>query len=137
MFGPALDENVRDRAQAELGRAVRRRRRDLGLTQEELAALAGVARRSVSALETGNATIRLDRDLGLRRGMLLEFGERYGVRSRAVTPILDRMCDTVSEWVDRLDEVGLDDLDTEYLRSTILARRDEVGVTAGPPGHSR
>lgn len=65
MAGGVVVENGSDRAQAELGRAVRRRRRDLGLTQEELAALAGLARRSVSAVETGKATIRLDIVLAL------------------------------------------------------------------------
>ncbi|MGQ0463707.1 MAG: type II toxin-antitoxin system Y4mF family antitoxin [Sporichthyaceae bacterium] len=50
---------VHDRAQA-LGAAIRRRRRALRLTQDELADLAGCSRRTVSAVETGKATVRLD-----------------------------------------------------------------------------
>ncbi|MEW6470824.1 MAG: helix-turn-helix domain-containing protein [Actinomycetota bacterium] len=42
-----------------LGAAVRARRRQLGLTQEDLAALAGCARRTVNAIEGGKETIRL------------------------------------------------------------------------------
>lgn len=37
-----------------------RRRRELGLTQADLADLAGVSDRSVRALEAGKATLRLD-----------------------------------------------------------------------------
>lgn len=42
------------------GSAVRTRRRDLGLRQDELAALAGVSTRSVHALESSKPTVRLD-----------------------------------------------------------------------------
>ncbi len=47
-------------AAARLGRAVSRRRRALGVTQADLAALAGVSTRSVTALEAGKPTTRLD-----------------------------------------------------------------------------
>lgn len=40
--------------------AFERRRRQLGLTQADLADLAGVSDRSVRALESGKATMRLD-----------------------------------------------------------------------------
>jgi y4mF family transcriptional regulator len=61
-----MTEDGRDRAQgSSLGTAIRRRRKALGLTQEELAALAGCARRSVSALEAGKRTVRLDIVLGV------------------------------------------------------------------------
>lgn len=42
------------------GGAVRARRRQLGLRQDELAALAGVSVRSVHAVEASKPTIRLD-----------------------------------------------------------------------------
>ncbi len=47
-------------ATARLGSLVERRRRDYGLTQPELAALAGVSERSIRAVETGKTTARLD-----------------------------------------------------------------------------
>lgn len=40
--------------------AIRARRRELGLLQSELADLAGVSTRTVSAIETGKPTVRLD-----------------------------------------------------------------------------
>jgi len=46
---------------APLGEALRRRRRDLGLRQVELAELAGVSERFVRELEHGKATARLDK----------------------------------------------------------------------------
>lgn len=57
-------ESEHDRAQL-LGLAIRRRRRALRLTQDELADLAGCARRTVSSIETGKATVRLDVVLSL------------------------------------------------------------------------
>lgn len=52
---------MHDRADvATWGAQVRSRRRDLGLTQLEVAELAGVAARTVHAVEAGKATLRLD-----------------------------------------------------------------------------
>lgn len=52
---------MQDRADAAPWAAqVRARRRDLGLTQIEVAELAGVAVRTVHAVEAGKATLRLD-----------------------------------------------------------------------------
>jgi HTH-type transcriptional regulator/antitoxin HipB len=48
---------------AQLSRAVRTRRVDLGLLQAELADLAGCSERFVTALEAGKATVRLDKVL--------------------------------------------------------------------------
>jgi y4mF family transcriptional regulator len=45
---------------AALGNEVRRRRLELGLHQDELAALAGVSTRFVHTLEQGKPTLRLD-----------------------------------------------------------------------------
>lgn len=45
---------------AALAAAVRSRRRQLGLTQVETAELAGVAARTVHAVEAGKETVRLD-----------------------------------------------------------------------------
>lgn len=39
---------------------VQGRRKDMGLRQDELAALAGVSTRTVHAIESGKATVRLD-----------------------------------------------------------------------------
>jgi HTH-type transcriptional regulator/antitoxin HipB len=45
----------------ELARAVRTRRRSLGLTQGDVADLAGCSPRFVRALESGKHTVRLDK----------------------------------------------------------------------------
>lgn len=45
----------------ELASAVRARRRQLGLRQDELAELAGVSERFVFAVESGKASVRLDK----------------------------------------------------------------------------
>lgn len=50
-----------------VGRQVRRRRRAVGLTQDELAARAGVSRQSVGALESGQHLPRVDAALRLSR----------------------------------------------------------------------
>lgn len=44
----------------ELGRTIADRRKKLGVSQQELAALAGVSVRVLSSLERGKPTIRLD-----------------------------------------------------------------------------
>jgi HTH-type transcriptional regulator / antitoxin HipB len=51
---------MHDRSDLSLAEAVRVRRKQLGLRQQDLAELAGVATRSVHALETGKLTVRLD-----------------------------------------------------------------------------
>lgn len=45
----------------DLAAAVRTRRRELNLTQEELADLAQVAERTVRAIEAGKQTVQLDK----------------------------------------------------------------------------
>jgi y4mF family transcriptional regulator len=56
---------MHDRAEsyALLGKEVRRRRLELGLRQDELAALAGASTRFVHTLEQGKPTLRLDKVL--------------------------------------------------------------------------
>jgi HTH-type transcriptional regulator / antitoxin HipB len=48
-----------------LGVALRNRRRSLGLTQQELARLAGCGLAFLYELESGKATVRLDKLLGV------------------------------------------------------------------------
>ncbi len=50
-----------------LGKEVRRRRVELGLHQDELAALANVSTRFVHTLEQGKPTLRLDKVLAVLR----------------------------------------------------------------------
>jgi HTH-type transcriptional regulator/antitoxin HipB len=47
------------------GRGIRRRRQELGLRQDELAALAGVSARFVHTLEQSKPTVRLDKMLAV------------------------------------------------------------------------
>jgi len=62
----------------EFARALRSRRRDLGVTQGELADLAGCSERFVHMLEQGKETVRLDKVLDvlgvLGLGLSLELG---------------------------------------------------------------
>lgn len=51
----------------DINKIVRARRKDLGLTQAQLAALAGVSARFVFDLEAGKPTIALDRLLAVLR----------------------------------------------------------------------
>jgi len=61
-----------------LGQLVRQRRRANGMSQEELALLAGVGRRFVSELERGKASVRIETvDQVLR-----VFGKKLGVVNR-------------------------------------------------------
>jgi transcriptional regulator with XRE-family HTH domain len=54
---------------ADVGRRVRRRRRALGLSQDELAARAGVSRQAVGALESGKHLPRVDAAVALARAL--------------------------------------------------------------------
>lgn len=56
----------------ELGRSIATRRKLLGLTQEELAALAGVSTRFLSSLEGGKPTARLSTVLAVLDALGLE-----------------------------------------------------------------
>ena len=55
-----------------LPESVRARRRALGLSQGELAALAGVSERWIRALEQGKRTVRLDSLVAVLDGLGLE-----------------------------------------------------------------
>lgn len=61
-----------------LGRFVRERRKANGLTQVELAELAGVGIRLVSELERGKPSIRMD----AANQVLAVFGKKLGVVNR-------------------------------------------------------
>ncbi len=69
--------NLRDHADpSSLGSTLRSRRRQLGLTQTELADLAGVAVRSVHAAEHDKPTLRLDTLTDLCAALGFEIGLR-------------------------------------------------------------
>lgn len=74
---------MNDRADSVGGRVIRERRKSLGLTQAEVAELAGVAARTVHAVEANKETVRLDAlvavlaALGLR--LRLERGAATGI----------------------------------------------------------
>jgi y4mF family transcriptional regulator len=70
-----------------LAAAVRARRKELGLRQEELADLAGVSERFVFAVESGKASVRLDKLMDLLGALglhlQLQRGRAEGVRAGA------------------------------------------------------
>lgn len=59
---------------AELGSTIRKRRRDVGLTQEDLALSIGVNRKVIGQLEGGKETVRLDIALNAARALGLNVG---------------------------------------------------------------
>jgi len=59
---------------AALGAAIRHRRRDLHLTQDDLALAIGVNRKVVGQLERGKETVRLDIALNAARALGLNLG---------------------------------------------------------------
>lgn len=77
-------------AVADLGQAIAVRRRHLRLTQQEAAELAGIAVRSVHAIEAGKATSRLDTLLALLAALGLELRLRRGGAPGALAVDVDR-----------------------------------------------
>lgn len=71
---------MHDRADiTELASEVRRRRKQLGLSQEELADLAGCSERFVHTLEAGKPTVRLDKVLDVLRVLGMHLQLRQGM----------------------------------------------------------
>lgn len=57
-----------------LGAAIRKRRRDLGITQDDLALSIGVNRKVIGQLEGGKETLRLEIALNAARALGLDVG---------------------------------------------------------------
>jgi transcriptional regulator with XRE-family HTH domain len=72
----------------EVGRRVRRRRRALGLSQDELAARAGISRQAVGALEGGKHLPRVDAALGLARALGTTVEDLLAVGPPPAVPVL-------------------------------------------------
>lgn len=66
--------------------ALRARRKDLGLTQQEIAELAGVATRTVHAVEAGKPTVRLDALLAVLSALGLQLRLERGSGTVVVEP---------------------------------------------------
>jgi HTH-type transcriptional regulator / antitoxin HipB len=64
--------NTAIRSVDDLARAVRTRRQELEITQEELAAATGVNRRVIGELERGKGTVRLEIVLALAQALGLD-----------------------------------------------------------------
>ena len=77
---------VNDRASrsGSLGGAARARRKQLGLTQVEAAELAGVATRTVHAVEAGKTTVRLDALLAVLGALGLQLRVERGHASHVL-----------------------------------------------------
>jgi serine/threonine-protein kinase HipA len=83
----------------------------------------------LSTLPYGDAKMALSlagRDASLRRRHFVELGARHGVREKVVASILDRICDGVAPWIDRIGEIGLSERKTAHLARTLARRRDEL-----------
>jgi y4mF family transcriptional regulator len=73
-----LTDHTDHRGPLALGATVRNRRRDLGLTQEDAADLAGVSARFLHEVETGKDTVRLATLLRLLEALGLHLELRRG-----------------------------------------------------------
>lgn len=62
----------------------------------------------------------------IRRSHILAFAERIGAPQRAVERSLDEMIERSVPWLDRLHEIGFDDLVTSRLRAQIATRREDL-----------
>lgn len=71
-----------------VGRRVRRRRRALGLSQDELATRAGVSRQAVGALEGGRHLPRVDAAIGLARALGTTVEDLLAVGPPRALPVL-------------------------------------------------
>jgi len=81
MFVPDGREIVEGETLVSIGSTVRSRRKALGLTQTDLADLAGCSERFVRFVEAGKATVRVDKLLAVLDALGLELS--VGVRSVA------------------------------------------------------
>jgi HTH-type transcriptional regulator/antitoxin HipB len=70
----------------ELGDAIRRRRRELRLTQHEVAALASCAELFIRELEGGKSTVRLSKVVDVLRVLGLQFSLENGREGIHVRP---------------------------------------------------
>lgn len=81
MSQPAFFPNGNISTPEELGAAIRARRRELGLTQDDLAGLTGVGLRFLGELERGKTTVRLGKALQV----LSDLGLELEIRPREVS----------------------------------------------------
>lgn len=77
-------EFIRDAAQ--FGRAVRRRRKALGMTQRDLALAVGVGERFIVDLEKGKPTCELERALRVAAGVGLRLADAAITRDKHAGP---------------------------------------------------
>lgn len=75
------------RTPQQIGNAIRRARKQLGLSQAELGHRAGVRQSTVSIIETGNPAARIDTVLGLLAALDLEF--QVAPRNDPAAPTLE------------------------------------------------
>lgn len=72
--------------------------------------------------------LKLDgRDTRLKRAHFVAFGDRHGLRSKAVEGMLDRLCERAASFPDQVDAIGLERRKTEHLRHTMLSRLQDLG----------
>jgi serine/threonine-protein kinase HipA len=84
----------------------------------------------LSTLPYGDAKLALaldGRDERLTRKHFTTFGERVGLRTAAVTQMLDRLCDRVAVCLPRLQEIGLESKPLNHLRRVMQTRLRELG----------
>ncbi len=71
--------------------------------------------------------LKLDgKDDNLKRKDFITFGKRYGVAERATEAILNKIIIASEQWINRLEEIGLDEKKTSQLRRVIKKRTQDL-----------
>lgn len=85
----------------------------------------------LSSLPYGDRSMALSfdgRDDNLKRAGFVAFGERHGVRRAATEAMLDELCEVAPEWIERLDEIGLEPRKTADLTRVMKKRRGDLAA---------
>lgn len=86
----------------------------------------------LSSLPYGDRRMALKmdgRDDNLKRAHFLRFGERRGLRPKAVCAMLDTLCEKAAPFKGKLEEIGLTQRKTADLRRVMGRRIEELGET--------
>lgn len=71
--------------------------------------------------------LKLDgRDSNFKAARFISFGERFGVREKAVRTVLTRLYEASEPWIGRLGEIGFEDRLANQLATTLKKRRHDL-----------
>lgn len=76
--------------------------------------------------DTMALTMQGRRGEDITRDVIIAFGEAVGVPPKATTRVIDDLCDAVPIWLDRLDQLPLDERRIHKLRRFTEYRRERL-----------